>query len=170
MRRFTIRDLLWLTLVFALGVGWAVEHYQSPNRRLMMRMAAMQNALEGEGWTVQQSATSVKVRRPGEPPAYEVEVVPPDSSFGIPNDFSGHLTEQQEQQATPALRGAYYVESVSSICSADLGQLKQNKQQISEETVRGHKFVAFRDYRCVAFPGGVTGQMIVVERYRVVDP
>lgn len=170
MRRISIRDLMWLTLVVALCVGWAVEHYQSPNRRLLMRMAAMQDALEGEGWTVEQSATSAKVRRPGEPPAYEVEVVPPDSSFGIANDFSGHLTEQQEQQATPALRGAYYVESVRDIRSEELRQLKQNKEQISAETVWGHKFVALRDYRCVAFPGGVTGQMIVVERYHVVDP
>jgi len=126
MRRFSIRDLLWLTVVVGLGVGWSIEHYRS--------------------------------------------VMPPTMCFGIPNDFSGHLNEAQEQELPAAVRGAYYVESVREISAADLAQMKQGKQEFAEERVRACKFVAVRGYRCVSFPGGMTGQMIVVERYRVVDP
>jgi hypothetical protein len=41
MPRFTIRDVLWLTVVVALGVGWWVEH-----SRLTGRLQESQAALE----------------------------------------------------------------------------------------------------------------------------
>jgi len=31
--RFTIRDLLWLTLVVALAVGWSIDHWRKPSGR-----------------------------------------------------------------------------------------------------------------------------------------
>jgi hypothetical protein len=31
--RFTIRDLLWLTLVVALCLGWSVDHWRKPGGR-----------------------------------------------------------------------------------------------------------------------------------------
>jgi predicted negative regulator of RcsB-dependent stress response len=34
MFKFTIRDLLWLTLVVALAIGWWVEHRYWEQRRL----------------------------------------------------------------------------------------------------------------------------------------
>jgi len=41
MFRFTIRDVLWLTVVVALGVGWMVEH-----RRAAAREAAWETCFE----------------------------------------------------------------------------------------------------------------------------
>jgi hypothetical protein len=53
MFRFTIRDVLWLTVVVALGVGWGVEH-----RRAAARDAAwekcFQSALQQLAFHVQQ--------------------------------------------------------------------------------------------------------------------
>jgi hypothetical protein len=40
MFRFTIRDVLWMTVVVALGVGWWLEH------RLHLSSAAQVQALE----------------------------------------------------------------------------------------------------------------------------
>ena len=31
--RFTIRDLLWLTLVVAIVLGWAIDHWRKPGTR-----------------------------------------------------------------------------------------------------------------------------------------
>jgi hypothetical protein len=56
MLRFTIRDVLWLTVVVALGVGWGMEFYRSPSRRLEFRAQALESALEGEGFTVEQES------------------------------------------------------------------------------------------------------------------
>ena len=50
--KFTIRDLLWLTVVVGLGVGWWIDHYRPENYRhqLELRAAAMQSALEDQGF------------------------------------------------------------------------------------------------------------------------
>jgi hypothetical protein len=32
MFRFTIRDMLWLTVVVALGIGWGLDHRRSAER------------------------------------------------------------------------------------------------------------------------------------------
>jgi hypothetical protein len=51
MFRFTIRDVLWLTVVVALGVGWFVEHRATEQRfadqeaRLAAKDAAHKNDL-----------------------------------------------------------------------------------------------------------------------------
>mgnify|MGYP003525936560 CR=1 FL=1 len=41
MFRFTIRDVLWLTVMVALGVGWLLEH-----RRAAARDSAWQNSFQ----------------------------------------------------------------------------------------------------------------------------
>jgi hypothetical protein len=91
------------------------------------------------------------------------------SCFGIPCDFSGKLSAEQEKCVPPELRGAFHVESVRNISAIELaGELKR-KEKLAEESRDGSRYVALRDYRCVTFPNGVSGMMIVVERYRVED-
>ena len=65
MFRFTIRDVLWLTVVVAIGVGWGIEFYRSPSRRLEHCAEALEYALREEGFTVEQSAFEVWIKKPG---------------------------------------------------------------------------------------------------------
>jgi hypothetical protein len=44
MFRFTIRDLLWLTVVVALGVGWCVTQYRASAERKRLTDAALRIA------------------------------------------------------------------------------------------------------------------------------
>jgi hypothetical protein len=37
MFRFTIRDVLWLTVVIAMGVGWWIEHRRLTYDNLLLR-------------------------------------------------------------------------------------------------------------------------------------
>ena len=80
----TIRDLLWLTVVVAMGVAWWADHYDPENDRqwLELRAAAMQSALEGEGFRVEQEASRVRVYRPANPAKddYESELRLPVTS------------------------------------------------------------------------------------------
>ena len=72
MFRFTIRDVLWLTVVAAVSLGWASEFLRSPSRQLEFRAKAMKSAIEGEGYTVEQPTPfTVKVRKPG----VQIEIV-----------------------------------------------------------------------------------------------
>ena len=55
MRRFSIRDLLWLTLVVGLALGWWVDHQRQLARRLpfppntkYVQFKALSQALEIE--------------------------------------------------------------------------------------------------------------------------
>jgi hypothetical protein len=59
--RFTIRDLLWLTLVAAVGAGWFVEQRQGHRReqklgtelnRLRRAADGMEMVLTQDGWSV----------------------------------------------------------------------------------------------------------------------
>jgi hypothetical protein len=52
--RFTIRDVLWLTVVAALVVGWWAEHIRSPSGRLQFRAEVMEEMLKEDGWTIKQ--------------------------------------------------------------------------------------------------------------------
>src|SRR3954454_2676912 len=53
MFRFQIRDVLWLTVVVAMGVGWWLEYRRSPTRRLEFRATALEQAIKGHGFTVE---------------------------------------------------------------------------------------------------------------------
>ena len=50
--RFSVRDLLWLTLVVALGLAWGLREWQLWQQTYYWRGAAggMQHALELVGW------------------------------------------------------------------------------------------------------------------------
>jgi hypothetical protein len=43
MIRFTIRDVLWLTVVVALAVGWSLDHWK-PVHRMSERLRARREA------------------------------------------------------------------------------------------------------------------------------
>jgi len=87
--------------------------------------------------------------------------------FGIPCNFSGRLSEDQEHNVPEQLRGAFYIESVQDITNSTLADKVKSQEKLAEETRDGQTYVAIRDYRCVEFGNGVSGQMIVIERYRI---
>jgi len=87
--------------------------------------------------------------------------------FGIPCNFSGRLSEDQERNVPQQLRGAFYVESVQDITKSTLAEKVKSQTKLAEEARDGQTYVAIRDYRCVDFGKGVSGQMIVIERYRI---
>ena len=88
--------------------------------------------------------------------------------FGIPCDFSGKLSKEDEQKASLALRNAWRVESVQDITPNDLAAKLKNQKELARETSSGETFVAIRDVRWVHADNNVSGQMIVIERYRVI--
>ena len=92
-----------------------------------------------------------------------------DKCFGISNDFSGRLSDEQERSAPDELRGAFYVESVRKVTGAELSERTKGKTKLAEESRDGTRYVAVRDYRCVGFPNGASGMMIVIERYCVIN-
>jgi len=60
--RFTIRDLLWLTLVVALAVGWWVDHRIADTRIIDLNFE--RNALQLENIELQ---VKLGIRQPPEP-------------------------------------------------------------------------------------------------------
>ena len=54
MFRFTIRDVLWLTVVVALAVGWVVDHYWQVDRYgdLVDKNANLEERLTVAKWLV----------------------------------------------------------------------------------------------------------------------
>ncbi len=99
----------------------------------------------------------------------ETGTVSTNSCFGIPCDFSGRLTPEQEKNVPRALRNAFHIDVVSNITETDLRQLLTRKKKLAEETRNGVRHVAIQDFRCVTFPNKASGMMIVIERYRVVN-
>ena len=89
--------------------------------------------------------------------------------FGIPNDFSGKLPPEREQHIPKPLRGAFYIESVHDITTDELAERLRVNSQLAEEVRDGNTYVAVEDFRDVEFGNGVSGMMIVIERYRIVD-
>jgi hypothetical protein len=72
--RFTIRDLIWLTLVMATNLGWLcyasveVAHFvvaraQARSERAVV--SALEHALEADGWEVEREASEVRIRSTG---------------------------------------------------------------------------------------------------------
>lgn len=96
-------------------------------------------------------------------------MVSTNSCFGIPCAFSGKLTPEQEKGVPSELYGAFSIESVRDISEAGLQQILKNKEKVAEETHNGVKYIAVKAFRCVQFSKQVSGMMIVIERYRIVD-
>jgi len=103
---------------------------------------------------------------PTDPP----RAVSDGTSFVIDNQFSGQLSDKQEEFAAKELRSAFHVESVQDITKAELARRMEHNDKVLEETRDGVHYVALKDYRCVHFGNGVSGQMIVIERYRITGP
>lgn len=66
MRRFSIRDLFWLTLVVAMGVGWWVDREQvaASAAEAKERLVAEREQLEGEWELQRQEVFWLKLQRP----------------------------------------------------------------------------------------------------------
>jgi hypothetical protein len=64
MFRFTIRDVLWLTVVVAMGAGWWVDRLTSWDKVLQVRMA-LADALAHEGFSVNISGGLMVIEKPG---------------------------------------------------------------------------------------------------------
>jgi len=66
MFRFTIRDVLWLTLAVGLGAGWFVEHREQV--RLRLNQARIQGELvrshQAEAMRARDSEASNRLRQP----------------------------------------------------------------------------------------------------------
>ena len=79
MFRFTIRELVLLTLVVALGVGWWVDHFQSNDRLFEWKAHSMESVLIDESWVIEQNGWNIKFRKAHDPhPTYEFDVAFPD--------------------------------------------------------------------------------------------
>src|SRR4051794_10071483 len=90
-------------------------------------------------------------------------------SFGIANDFSGKLSEEQEKAIPESLRGAFSIESLKRITTANLAKELQFKEQVAEEFHDGKRYVALKGFRHVQFSDEVSGHMIVIEGYVIVS-
>lgn len=93
---------------------------------------------------------------------------PESRVFGIASDYSGKLTEEEENAVPEPLRGAFYIESMRQITTTELEKELKLKALIAEENRDGSRFVALKDFRHVQFSDEVSGQMIVIERYLVI--
>ncbi len=68
--RFTIRDLLWLTVVVALGVGWWVDRTRQNDRikaieaRVDSGLVAIEGVLHHEGWQIEWQQHNVHITKP----------------------------------------------------------------------------------------------------------
>ncbi|HUE74981.1 MAG TPA: hypothetical protein VMP01_29205 [Pirellulaceae bacterium] len=87
MFRFTIRDLLWLTVVVALGVGWWMDrsgNYAAEAIRWARRANAAKSAATGEGWTIRWDGDSIDMSRPDRKP-YILRYEPTNPAAPAPN-------------------------------------------------------------------------------------
>lgn len=91
------------------------------------------------------------------------------SCFGLSNSFYGHPNHYQRRNLPQAMRGAYRIEQVKNISIIDLKEMLKKKQLVAEEFKKGERYVAMRDSRIVQFDTFVSGLVIIIERYRIVD-
>jgi hypothetical protein len=57
MFRFSIRELMLVTLVVAVSVGWAIDHWRpNPSRKVAIRYNAMEEGLKLLGYEVQEES------------------------------------------------------------------------------------------------------------------
>jgi hypothetical protein len=97
-----------------------------------------------------------------------VDAGPGSLAFGIADDFSGKLTEEQEKAVPEPLRGAFYIGSLTRITTSELEEKLKFATLIAEERRDGRRLVALQEFRHVIFSDEVSGQMIVIERYLLI--
>jgi len=77
--RFTIRELVLLTLVVAMGLGWSASYLASDRPRMQWRQHALESVLAEEGWLIEQDGWDVSFRKAGDPkPRYAFGVTWPE--------------------------------------------------------------------------------------------
>jgi len=67
------------------------------------------------------------------------------------------------------MRGAYRIEPVKNISMMDLKEMLRKKQLVAEKFKKGERYVAMRDSRIVQFDTFVSGLVVVIERYHILD-
>jgi hypothetical protein len=66
MFRFSIRDVLWLTVVVALGVVWVAERPSRARMRMLeWKCDQLQDILETEGFAIQLDNDGIRARASG---------------------------------------------------------------------------------------------------------
>ena len=65
MLRFTIRDVLWLMAVVALGLGWWIDHGRGSEAK--WKVKELISLLKGDGWSVKEDRWELQVDRTGPP-------------------------------------------------------------------------------------------------------
>ena len=70
MFRFSIRELMLVTLVVAVSVGWAIDHWRPSNiyRKMALENGVMMEGLKFLGYNVNEEWPVVCIRRNGERP------------------------------------------------------------------------------------------------------
>jgi hypothetical protein len=63
MFRFTIRELVLLTVVVAMGIGWWVDRRPTPAVMWERRASALAEFLRDDGWRISWDAHTVEIRR-----------------------------------------------------------------------------------------------------------
>ncbi len=91
------------------------------------------------------------------------------SCFGLSNSFYGRPNRYQCRNLPQAMRGAYRIEPVKNISMMDLKEMLRKKQLVAEEFKKGERYVAMRDSRIVQFDTFVSGLVVVIERYHILD-
>ena len=69
MLRFSIRDLLWLTLVVAMGLGWGIREWQRDDSKWQNAFHSLEYAINLEGYRVEadfDSSSTVKLYKRNE--------------------------------------------------------------------------------------------------------
>ena len=70
MFRFSIRELMLVTLVVALSAGWAIDHWRpnNPHLKAEIRDLAMENGLKSLGYEVEEEWWATHIVRNKERP------------------------------------------------------------------------------------------------------
>jgi len=63
--RLTIRDVLWLTMVVAMGFGWWIDHGRGSEAKWKVKELTL--LLRGDGWSVRENRGELQLDRTGPP-------------------------------------------------------------------------------------------------------
>lgn len=66
MFRFTIRELLLLTLVVAMAVGWGLSERRWRSGRWETKAKVLELVVESNGWEVEWRSEDMYVKKPGD--------------------------------------------------------------------------------------------------------